>query len=101
MPSVILINSFEVPVEREEEFLSHWTEAATVLERADGFISTRLHKSLDSSARFRFVNITEWSTPRHFQAAMKSDEFKSISAKLSFAANPSLYQVVVAIPEET
>ncbi len=99
MANVVLINSFEVPVEREEEFLLRWMEAAKVLEQADGFVSTRLHKSLDPSARFRFVNVAEWASPRHFQAAMQSDAFRSISAKLSFPAYPSLYNVAVAITE--
>ena len=100
MANVTLINSFEVPIDREEEFLSHWRSAAKILEQAEGFISTRLHKSLDPSARFRFVNIAEWSTPRHFQDAVQSDAFRSVSERLSFPANPSLYQAVVVMPPD-
>ncbi len=100
MANVVLINSFEVPAGREEEFRSHWAAAAKVLEQAEGFVSTRLHESLDPSARFRFVNVAEWSTAQHFRAAIQSDAFRSVSEEMSFAANPSLYHVVEAIPSD-
>jgi heme-degrading monooxygenase HmoA len=57
MPSVVLINPFEVPAGQEEEFLPRWREAAEELRHAPGFVSTRLHESLDPQAKFRFVNV--------------------------------------------
>lgn len=59
MPNVILINPFEVPEGKEEEFLAQWHEAAAVLRNATGYVSTRLHESLDPKATFRFVNVAE------------------------------------------
>jgi heme oxygenase (mycobilin-producing) len=94
MQIVILINPFEVPTGKEEEFLQAWREAAEHLRRAPGFVSTRLHESLDSKARFRFINVAEWESPQHFQAAMSTEAFQEIARKMPFAASPALYRVV-------
>jgi heme oxygenase (mycobilin-producing) len=94
MQTVTLINPFEVPAGKEEEFLQAWREAAEYLRQAPGFLSTRLHESLDPQARFRFVNIAEWESPQHFQSAMRSEGFQQISRKMAFAASPALYRVV-------
>jgi heme oxygenase (mycobilin-producing) len=57
MDHVTLINPFEVPVGREDEFVERWKQAADYLRQQEGFISTRLHQSLDPQAAFRFVNV--------------------------------------------
>jgi heme-degrading monooxygenase HmoA len=94
MQTVILINPFEVPAGQEEEFLTQWREAAEHLGHAPGFVSTRLHESLDPKAKFRFINVAEWESPQHFQAAMRSETFQQISRKMAFVASPALYRVV-------
>ena len=35
-----------------------------------GYVSTRLHRSSDPDARFRFVNVAEWETAEAFGAAL-------------------------------
>lgn len=55
--AVTLINPFEVSEGQEEQFLKEWTEAAEVLRQEPGFLSTRLHKSLNPQAKFRFINV--------------------------------------------
>jgi len=94
MQTVILINPFEVPAGKEEEFLQAWREAAEYLRQAPGFLWTRLHESLDPQAKFRFVNIAEWESRQHFQTAMRTEGFQQISRKMTFAASPALYRVV-------
>jgi heme-degrading monooxygenase HmoA len=95
MSTVVLINPFEVPAGQEGEFLAQWRQAAEHLRHAPGFVSTRLHESLDPQAKFRFVNVAEWESPQHFQAAMRSEAFQQIARKMPFAASPALYRVVV------
>jgi len=94
MQTVILINPFEVPAGQEEQFLKAWNEAADHLRLAPGFLSTRLHKSLDPQAKFRFVNVAEWESPQHFQAAMRTEAFQQIARKMPFTAYPALYRVI-------
>jgi quinol monooxygenase YgiN len=95
MQTVILINPFEVPAGREEEFLKAWQEAAEHLRHAPGFVSTRLHESLDPQAKFRFVNVAEWESPQYFQTAMRTEAFQQIARKMPFVSYPALYRVVV------
>ncbi len=94
MQTVILINPFEVPAGEEEQFLKSWNEAAELLRHAPGFLSTRLHESLDPQAKFRFINVAQWESPQHFQAAIRSEAFQQIARKMPFTAYPALYRVI-------
>lgn len=94
MSTIVLINPFEVPEGKEEEFLKGWHEAARQLRQAPGFLSTRLHESLDPQAKFRFVNVAEWESPQHFQAAMSSEAFQQSRRQMPWVASPALYRVV-------
>lgn len=71
-----LTNPFEVPLGQEEQFLEAWREAAEYLRHSPGFLSTRLHQSLDPGATFRFANIAEWETAQHFQCTLKGERIK-------------------------
>jgi heme-degrading monooxygenase HmoA len=95
MPNIVLINPFEVPAGQEEEFLKHWHAAAAHLRSAAGFVSTRLHESLDPQAKSRFINVAEWESPQHFQAAMRTEAFQEIARMMPFASSPALYRVIV------
>ena len=99
MANVILINPFEVPVDRGDEFLAGWSKAADYMRRQAGFAGTRLHRALSPDARFGFVNLAEWESPRHFQAAVTSPEFGKLT-KDGPPGNPSLYEIVRTIEAE-
>jgi heme-degrading monooxygenase HmoA len=95
--SVILINAFEVPEGTDdEEFLRGWERAADYMRQQPGFESSRLHRALGPDARFRFVNVAEWSSPQEFQAAVTSEQFREI-AKGAGPGSPALYEVVRSI----
>jgi len=72
MSNVILINPIEVQAAEKEQFLSIWQTAAEHMRHAPGFRSLRLHKSVDSQAKFRFVNVAEWESAQQWQEAVKS-----------------------------
>jgi heme-degrading monooxygenase HmoA len=92
--SVILINPFEVPEgSSEDDFLRGWERAADYMRQQPGFVSTRLHRALQPDARFRFVNVAEWSSPQDFQAAVSSEQFREI-AQGGPPGSPALYEVV-------
>ncbi len=94
MPRAILINVFEVPEGRDEEFLAGWEEGKHFMERQPGYVSTALHRSLDPGARFRYVNVAVWETPEHFGAALNHPEFAAYRERVPFAHYPSVYTVV-------
>jgi len=95
MQNVILINPFEVPAGEEEQFLKAWHEVGEYMRRVPGFRSTRLHQSLDPQAKFRFINVVQWESAQHFQAAINAEEFRRLVTDLPFTAYPALYQVIV------
>ena len=94
MANVVLINAFEVPEGGEEEFLQGWEAARNFMRRQKGYVATRLHRSLDPAARFRFINVAEWATPADFQAALYHPEFVKLREATPFAHYPSLYEVI-------
>ena len=96
MANVVLINVFEVPEDRDAEFLQGWTAARDFLQRQPGYISTQLHRSLDPAARFRFVNVAAWASSADCQAAVTQPNFADLRRATPFASYPALYQVVEA-----
>jgi heme-degrading monooxygenase HmoA len=90
---VVLINAFEVPEEADERFLTGWDGAHDVLARQQGYLGTRLHRSV-GPADFRFINVARWSSPLMFSRALERPEFRQASERLPFTAHPGLYQVI-------
>ncbi len=88
MDGVVLINPFEVPAGREDEFVARWQEAADYMRRREGFVSTRLHQSLDPTGAFRFVNVAVWQSPEHFRRAVGTPEFQELSGACPSRATP-------------
>ena len=96
MSPVVLINPFEVPKSKEDECLAFWEKAAEYMRRQPGFISTRLHQALAPEARFYLINVAEWQTAEHFQAAVGSAEFQRlIEPYMEVCPHyPGLYEVI-------
>ena len=94
MPPVTLINPFEVPEDEGEEFVARWQEAADYMRRQEGFVSTRLHRSLDPRAEFRFVNVAVWESAEHFGRAVGTPEFRELAQGMPYPAHPALYESI-------
>jgi heme-degrading monooxygenase HmoA len=94
MATVVLINPFEVPPGQEEEFLQGWETVRDFMQRQKGYVSTRLHRSLDPTARFRFANVAEWESAADFQAVLRHPEFVQLRNATPFAHYPALYEVI-------
>jgi heme oxygenase (mycobilin-producing) len=89
---VVLINAFEVPEEADQAFLAGWERQREYLGAQQGYLSTRLHRSLAPDAEFRFVNVARWASARAFRDATSQPEFRS--APVPFRFHASLYEVV-------
>lgn len=94
MAHVVLMNPFEVPEGKDEEFLTGWEAAKKFMERQKGYVSTRLHRSLDPKARFRFINVAEWESPKDSYAALQNPEFAPLRESVPFPHFPSIYEVI-------
>jgi heme-degrading monooxygenase HmoA len=96
MPVVTLVNCFEVPQGREDEFFSLWQQVNTYMRGKKGYLGHKLHRSLQSDARFRFVNVARWASIQDFQSA-HDDGFRALVSRPEWAAFhslPALYEVV-------
>ncbi len=93
MDGVILINPFEVPEGKEDAFVARWQDAAAYLRQQEGFVSTRLHRSLDPSTRFTFVNVAVWESAQHFRRAVSSPQFREMAGTMPFPSHPALYRI--------
>jgi heme-degrading monooxygenase HmoA len=92
---LVLINAFEVPEDREEEFIRGWEATRDYLQTQPGYVDTALHQAVSPNPDFRFVNVGRWESPQEFQAAIQSPGFRDASRALAdFRPHPALYRVV-------
>jgi antibiotic biosynthesis monooxygenase (ABM) superfamily enzyme len=102
MTAAILINCFQVPAEREEEFLKLWHEADALLRTRGGYLTTRLHKALQPDSRYQYINIAELDSVETWKAAITSPEFTAITAQMAgFHPVPGVYTVTVSHGRKT
>jgi heme-degrading monooxygenase HmoA len=96
MSAVVLVNCFEVPAGREDEFFALWQQVNAYMRKKKGYLEHKLHRSLDKNARYRFVNVARWASLEDFNAA-HDEEFRALVAQPgwpSFPSFPTLYEVV-------
>lgn len=93
---VELVNCFEVPAGREDEFLALWHQVNAHMRAQPGYLGHRLHRALTPDARYRFVNIAQWASPQACQAA-HDDRFRALVSGpewADFRSTPGVYEVV-------
>ncbi len=96
MALVTLVNCFEIPQGREEEFFSLWQQVNNYMRKKKGYLGHKLHRSLAPDARFRFVNVAQWESAADFQTA-HDDGFRALVSQPAWApfrSIPALYEVV-------
>lgn len=95
MANITVINPFEVPSGKEAVALEIWDRIAEFMKRQPGFVSAKLHRSIDPSNKFHLVTVAEWKSAEHFMAVLASDEIKEVAKGLeAFPHYPGLYQVI-------
>lgn len=96
MGIVTLVNCFEVPAGREEEFFGLWQQVNAYMQKKKGYLEHKLHRSLAPDAKYRFVNVARWASIEDFQAAHDAG-FQALVSKPAwseFRSSPALYEVV-------
>jgi heme-degrading monooxygenase HmoA len=96
MPSITLVNCFEVPAGREHEFFRLWQQVNAYMRQKRGYLEHKLHRSLRADAQFRFINVARWASQADFDAA-HDDGFRALvtqDAWAPFRSRPALYEVV-------
>ncbi|MFA0477484.1 antibiotic biosynthesis monooxygenase [Vibrio splendidus] len=92
---VVLINTFSVELSHEAATLTYWEDARDVLVKQPGYISTKLHRSLSSDATYRFINVAEWESKKHFHDAIQAMRKELPPLKIEgVSADPNLYEII-------
>jgi heme oxygenase (mycobilin-producing) len=95
MGKVTLINGFDVPAGREQEFFEHWLKVNDYMRAKPGYVSHQLHRSVAPDAPYRFVNVAQWESVELFRAA-HDQGFQALVSQpqwAEFPASPGLYEV--------
>ncbi len=92
----IVINPIEVPKGKEELALKIWDKYATYFRKQPGYLGTKLHKSGDPKAKFRYINIAKWKSASDFIKALNNPEIKKIGEGFpkDMPHYPSIYEVI-------
>ncbi len=100
MSAVRLINCFEVPEGRDEEFLAAFRGVNAYMVSKPGYLGHELHRSLTPQARYRFVNYVTWQSTEHLSAARDERYAELAGAVLAagFTSTHALYEVVHGSP---
>ncbi len=96
MGPVTLVNCFEIPVGREEEFFALWEQVNRYMRTKPGYLGHRLHRSVAPDAPFGFVNVVEWASAEQCRAA-HDEGFQALVSQpawSAFRSRPGLYEVV-------
>lgn len=72
---VVLINTFVIPAEDIDRFLTSWGADAANMKAQPGFISTQLHRGIAGSGTF--LNYAVWQSVAHFRTAFANPEFRA------------------------
>jgi heme-degrading monooxygenase HmoA len=94
--TIRLINCFEVPAGRDEEFLARFREVNTYMADKPGYLGHRLHRALVPEARYRFVNYVEWRSAEDLTAARDEsyrDLVRGVQAA-GFTSTHAIYDIV-------
>lgn len=70
--TIVLINTFVVPTHMEDAFLQWWRLSRMFFSAQPGFVSAKLHRSLDQKERYRFINVAEWESSDAYGQALSS-----------------------------
>ncbi|MFJ8162520.1 antibiotic biosynthesis monooxygenase family protein [Streptomyces sp. NPDC096136] len=77
---IVLANTFFVPKERTEEFLSLFRRQAEFMKAQPGFVSPQMHKGTADSRLL--MNVAVWESTEALAAAFASPAFQRMAAEL-------------------
>lgn len=90
-----VINPIEVPKGKEAETLAVWESFAEYFSKQPGFVSAKLHRSINPNAKFLYVNVAEWKSLELFTQAISSDGVKKLgSFPKGVIDHPSGYEII-------
>jgi heme-degrading monooxygenase HmoA len=97
-PGVTMVNAFELPADRVDEFLDAWRPRARRASEHAGFLGYRMHRAVGPT-RFPLVNIAHYASVERWRALQADPEFRARKAVNPpyASANPALFEVAAEI----
>jgi quinol monooxygenase YgiN len=91
---IVLVNTFFVPRDKIDEFLTQWKDDAQFMKAQPGFISTQMHRGVGGSQLL--VNIGIWESTEDLARAHANPEFQALARKLpeGVVAHPHIFQKI-------
>lgn len=98
---VTLLNVFNVPADKEAEFLSHWKQTTEVFRRKKGFIETHLHRNTGvGNQTFQFINIAKWESAEAWRSI--HDDYKPTEYSVpGVKGHPAIFEAAMNVYSET
>ena len=95
--SVTLINVFNVPEDKQDEFLKNWKETTAVFSKRKGFIETHLHRNTGvGNQTFQFINIARWESAEAWRSN-HSDYTPGEYSIPGVKGHPAIYECIVDV----
>ncbi|MBB5906910.1 antibiotic biosynthesis monooxygenase family protein [Actinoalloteichus hymeniacidonis] len=96
-PGITVVNAYELPVDRVDEFLPRWLGRAESMNKASGFRDERLHRAVDADTDFQLVSIARWASLGAWHSAKDDARVPpELSALLGpSTVGPALFRAVV------
>lgn len=88
----IAMNRFKVFPNETESFEQVWKSRESYLGELDGFIEFHLLKGPEQENYTLYATHTVWQSYGHFEAWMKSEQFRKAHAKAGDSSNKALYE---------
>lgn len=94
--TIRLINCFEVPEGREEQFLTLFREVNAYMVARTGYLGHQLHRARVPDVRYRFVNVVEWRSADDLAAARDERYRELVRGVLGagFTSTHAIYDIV-------
>ena len=91
---IVLANTFFVPKERTEAFLSLFRRQAEFMKAQPGFVSLRMHKGTADSRLL--MNVAVWESTEALAAAFGSPEFQRMASDFpdGIVSYPHIFQQI-------
>jgi heme oxygenase (mycobilin-producing) len=68
---IVTISAIEVPQDRIDETIQVWRRYNAFLAEQRGFVSSKLHRALESGTSFALVNVSDWATEQDYHNAVE------------------------------
>ncbi len=94
--SVTVINPVVVPQGKEKEALDIWEKYSEYFGKQPGFISAKLHRSVNPKAKFHLISVAKWKSSKDFLRALNNEDIKKIGNGFpeDMPHYPSMYEII-------